>query len=160
MEQLEVKKLRSSIIVEVGEDGYYIVSYPLFKGCHSYGETIEEALENIKEVIEMCLEEEGLNESLKFVGYREVEIEYAKAATDKSKKSAQIPWMVGIQTCKNEMKGSHVRLKSEDGRITTISVHGNKDIPRGLLRKIIREDLHMSLDVFMEKYTEFKKKKV
>jgi len=29
----------------------------------------------------MCLEEEGLDESLKFVGYREVEIEYA--ITDK-----------------------------------------------------------------------------
>ncbi len=35
-----------------------MVSCPLLKGCHSYGETIEEALENIKEVIEMCLEEE------------------------------------------------------------------------------------------------------
>ncbi len=85
MEQLEVKKLRFSIIVEVDEDEYYIVSCPLFKGCHSYGETIEGALENIKEVIEMCLEEEDLDESLKFVGYREVEIEYAKATTDKSK---------------------------------------------------------------------------
>ncbi len=58
MEQL-VKKLRFPVIVEVDEDGYYIVSCPLFKGCHTYGKTIEEALENIKEVIEMCLEEEG-----------------------------------------------------------------------------------------------------
>jgi len=33
------------------------VTCPLFKGCHSYGETIDEALKNIKEVIEMCLEE-------------------------------------------------------------------------------------------------------
>ena len=66
MEQL-VKKLRFPVIVEVDEDGYYIVSCPLFKGCHTYGKTIEEALENIKEVIEMCLEEEGLDESLRFV---------------------------------------------------------------------------------------------
>ena len=85
MKQLELKKLRFPVIVEVDEDGYYIVSCPLFKGCHSYGETIEEALENIKEVIEMCLEE-GLDENLKFVGYREVEIEYAKAPTDKSER--------------------------------------------------------------------------
>ncbi|MBE8539842.1 type II toxin-antitoxin system HicB family antitoxin [Geoglobus acetivorans] len=85
MEQLEVKKLRFPVIVEVDEDGYYIVSCPLFKGCHSYGETIEEALGNIKEVIEMCLEEEGLDESLKFIGYREVEVEHA-IATDKSKR--------------------------------------------------------------------------
>ncbi len=57
------------MIVEIDEDGYYIVSCPLFKGCHTYGKTIEEALENIKEVIEMCLEEEGIDESLKFVDY-------------------------------------------------------------------------------------------
>ena len=37
-------------------------------------------------------------------------------------------------------KGSHVRLKSEDGRVTTVPVHANKEIPKGLLRKIIRED--------------------
>ena len=30
------------------EDGYYIVSCPMFKRCHTYGETIEEVLENIK----------------------------------------------------------------------------------------------------------------
>ena len=46
------------------------------------------------------------------------------------------------------MKGSHVRLKADDGRVTTIPVHGNKEIPRGLLRKIIREDLQMELDDF------------
>jgi predicted RNase H-like HicB family nuclease len=47
------------------------VSCPLFKGCHSYGETVDEALENIKEVIEMCLEEVKLEELNKFVGFRE-----------------------------------------------------------------------------------------
>jgi len=87
MSYVTVKKLRFSVIVEVDEDGYYVVSCPLFKGCHTYGKTIEEALENIKEVIEMCLEEEGLDESLKFVGYREVEIEYAKTTTDKSERT-------------------------------------------------------------------------
>ncbi len=56
------------------------------------------------------------------------------------------------------MKGSHVRLKSGDGRATTIPVHGNREIPRGLLRKIIREDLQMSVEEFLEKYNEFRKK--
>ena len=56
------------------------------------------------------------------------------------------------------MKGSHVRLKSKDGRVTTIPMHGNREIPKGLLRKIIREDLQMSLDEFVEKYNKFKGK--
>jgi predicted RNase H-like HicB family nuclease len=69
-----VKKLHLPIIVEMDEDGYYIVSCPLFKGCHSYGESIDEALENIKEVIEMCLEETNIENLNKFVGFRELEV--------------------------------------------------------------------------------------
>jgi predicted RNA binding protein YcfA (HicA-like mRNA interferase family) len=53
-------------------------------------------------------------------------------------------------------KGSHVRLKSGDGRVTTVPVHGSKTIPRGLLRKIVREDLEISLDEFLELYSTFK----
>ena len=81
-----IKKFRFPVIVEIDEDGYYIVSCPLFKGCHTYGKTIEGALENIREVIELCIEEESLDESTKFVGYREIEIEY-EITTDKSKRA-------------------------------------------------------------------------
>lgn len=69
-----MQKFHFPIIVEMDEDGYYIVSCSIFKGCHTYGETIEEALENIKEVIEMCLEETNIEELNKFIGYREIEI--------------------------------------------------------------------------------------
>ncbi|NQS97662.1 MAG: type II toxin-antitoxin system HicA family toxin [candidate division Zixibacteria bacterium] len=50
-------------------------------------------------------------------------------------------------------KGSHIRLKAEDGRITTVPIHGNKDLPKGLLRKIVREDLEMSLKEFTDLYS-------
>ena len=69
-----MEKLHLPIIIEMDEDEYYIVSCPLFKGCHSYGETIDEALENIREVIEMCLEETKVEELNKFVGFREIEV--------------------------------------------------------------------------------------
>jgi predicted RNase H-like HicB family nuclease len=68
------KKLHFPIMIEIDEDGYFIVSCPVFKGCHSYGETIDEAIENIKEVIEMCLEEQEMEPVNKFVGFRELEI--------------------------------------------------------------------------------------
>lgn len=69
-----MEKLHLPIIIEMDEDGYYIVSCPLFKGCHSYGATIDEALQNIREVVEMCLEETKVEELNKFVGFRELEV--------------------------------------------------------------------------------------
>jgi predicted RNA binding protein YcfA (HicA-like mRNA interferase family) len=53
-------------------------------------------------------------------------------------------------------KGSHSRLKSDDGRATSVPVHGNKDIPKGLLRKIIREYLEMNLEEFTELYSKYR----
>ncbi len=47
------------------------------------------------------------------------------------------------------IKGSHHRLKHPDGRVTTVPVHKNQDIPKGLLRKIIREDLELELETFL-----------
>ena len=38
------------------EDGGYNVSCPALPGCHSQGETQEEAIENIREAIVGCLE--------------------------------------------------------------------------------------------------------
>lgn len=69
-----MEKLHLPLIIEQDEDGVYIVSCPLFKGCHSYGDTIEEAMKNIREVIDMCLEETKLEELNTFVGYRELEV--------------------------------------------------------------------------------------
>ena len=71
------------ILIEIDEDGLHIVSCPFFKGCHSWGQTIDEAMENIREVIEMCLEETELNNLNTFVDFRDLEvIQDAKASCD------------------------------------------------------------------------------
>ena len=44
------------ILEEDEEVGGYIVSCPGLPGCFSKGETADEALENIKEAIQACLE--------------------------------------------------------------------------------------------------------
>ncbi len=44
------------VIKEDKEDGGYNVSCPALPGCHSQGETIAEALQNIKDAIVGCLE--------------------------------------------------------------------------------------------------------
>lgn len=45
------------VILEQDEDGLYVADVPALLGCHSQGRTFEEALENVKEVIAMCVQE-------------------------------------------------------------------------------------------------------
>lgn len=54
----EFRGMKFPVILKKGLDGYYVVRCTVFHGCLTQGKTIEEALVNIKEVIEMCLEEE------------------------------------------------------------------------------------------------------
>ncbi len=51
------KKIHLPILIEQDENNVFIVSCPSFKGCHSYGNTIDQAMKNIQEVIEICVEE-------------------------------------------------------------------------------------------------------
>jgi predicted RNase H-like HicB family nuclease len=45
------------VVIERDEDGYYVGEVPQLRACYSQGRTLEELLENIREVIRMCLEE-------------------------------------------------------------------------------------------------------
>ena len=50
--------MKFKVIIEKGEDGWYVVEVPALPGCISQGKTKKEALENIKEAIELYLEPE------------------------------------------------------------------------------------------------------
>jgi len=70
------KTLHLPILIEQDEDDVFIVSCPVFKGCHSYGATVDEALGNIREVIDICINEdkEKASDLNRFVGFREIQV--------------------------------------------------------------------------------------
>ena len=43
------------VLIEKGEDGYFVAHCPSLKSCWSQGKTKEEALKNIQEAIELYL---------------------------------------------------------------------------------------------------------
>ena len=48
--------MQFKVILEPSDEGGYTVYAPSLPGCISEGESVEEALENIKEAIELYLE--------------------------------------------------------------------------------------------------------
>ncbi|MBS9387028.1 type II toxin-antitoxin system HicB family antitoxin [Dolichospermum circinale CS-547] len=60
------------VVIERDEDGMYIGEVPQLKACYSQGETIDELMKNIKEVLEMCLEELEEELTTEFIGVQKV----------------------------------------------------------------------------------------
>ena len=58
METVPVNAYNFKIMLEPDEEsGGYVISCPSLPGCYSQGETIDEAIANIKEAILLCLED-------------------------------------------------------------------------------------------------------
>jgi predicted RNase H-like HicB family nuclease len=60
------------VVIERDEDGMYIGEVPQLKACYSQGETIDELMRNMREVIEMCLEELEEESITEFIGVPKV----------------------------------------------------------------------------------------
>ena len=56
------------VVIERDEDGVYIGEVPQLRACYSQGDTIDELIINIREVIEMCLEELTEETFTEFIG--------------------------------------------------------------------------------------------
>lgn len=73
-----MKKREFYVVIERDEDGFYVGEVPQLKACYSQGETIDELMENMKEVITMCLEELEVNDNLgslnEFVGVQKIRV--------------------------------------------------------------------------------------
>ena len=61
--------MKFKVSIEEGEDGWYVMEVPALPGCISQGKSTEEALENIKEAIELYLEpDDNVISTVKGVG--------------------------------------------------------------------------------------------
>ena len=57
------EKLKLLVTVFEDEEGWYVAECPAIPGCMTQGRTLDEALDNVREAIDLCLEvrwEQGL----------------------------------------------------------------------------------------------------
>jgi predicted RNase H-like HicB family nuclease len=64
----------NAVIEKCNETGYFVGYVPGFSGAHSQGETKEELLSNLKEVIELILEGGEPEFESEFIGLHNLEV--------------------------------------------------------------------------------------
>ena len=59
------------VVIEKDENGFYVGEVPALEGCYAQGRSIEELMHNMRDVIEMCIEEDPAIQS-EFIGVQKV----------------------------------------------------------------------------------------
>jgi predicted RNase H-like HicB family nuclease len=68
-------KRKFTVVIERDEDGWYVASVPALPGCHTQAKTLDTLMKRAREVIELCLEDEGSGpESLELVGIQQISV--------------------------------------------------------------------------------------
>ena len=62
------------IVEKCPDTGYYVGYVPGFRGAHSQAETLDELQQNMREVIEMLLEDGETEPEAEFVGTQTVKV--------------------------------------------------------------------------------------
>jgi predicted RNase H-like HicB family nuclease len=62
-----------SVIIEKDEDGYFVGSVPMLRGCHTQAKSLDVLMKRVKEAIELCLEVEE-PATTEFIGVQRVAV--------------------------------------------------------------------------------------
>jgi predicted RNase H-like HicB family nuclease len=73
MKKNNKKAFELTVLIEQDEDGYYVGRVPALRSCYTQARTLETLHKRLKEVIELCLEEEKPARE-KFVAVEQIEV--------------------------------------------------------------------------------------
>jgi predicted RNase H-like HicB family nuclease len=62
------------VVIEKDEDGFFVGEVPQLQACYAQGQTLDELMNNIREVIQLCLESQESEIISEFIGVQKVTI--------------------------------------------------------------------------------------
>jgi predicted RNase H-like HicB family nuclease len=69
-------KTEFHVIIERDPEGFYVATAPALRGCHTQARSLDELMERVREVIDLCIEEEGPPASAaEFIGVQRVTVQ-------------------------------------------------------------------------------------
>ena len=63
-----------TVYIEQDEDGVFVGSVPSVPGCYAQGHSLDELIQNLKEVVVLCARNMSPSEQNRFVGVQNIEV--------------------------------------------------------------------------------------
>jgi predicted RNase H-like HicB family nuclease len=63
-----------TVVIERDENGYYVATVPALQGCHTQAKNLDTLMKRVREVVELCLENNSNGASLELVGIQQISV--------------------------------------------------------------------------------------
>jgi predicted RNase H-like HicB family nuclease len=68
-------KRKFTVLIEQDEEGFYVATVPALRGCHTQAKTLDTLMKRVREVVQLCLEDENNNSGpLELVGIQQISV--------------------------------------------------------------------------------------
>ena len=62
------------MVIERDEENYYVATVPALRGCHTQAKSLDTLMKRVREVIELCLEDNRNVPDLELVGVQQISL--------------------------------------------------------------------------------------
>jgi predicted RNase H-like HicB family nuclease len=63
-----------TVVIERDEEDYYVATVPSLRGCHTQAKNLDTLMKRVREVIQLCLEDNKAVPSLELVGIQQISV--------------------------------------------------------------------------------------
>jgi predicted RNase H-like HicB family nuclease len=63
-----------TVVIERDEDGYFVGTVPALAGCHTQAKSLDTLMKRVREVIELCMEDDRGVPQLELVGIQQISV--------------------------------------------------------------------------------------
>lgn len=63
-----------TVVIERDEEDYFVATVPALRGCHTQAKNLDTLMKRVREVIQLCLEDNQAAPSLELVGIQQISV--------------------------------------------------------------------------------------
>lgn len=63
-----------TVVIERDEEEYYVATVAALRGCHTHAKNLDTLMKRVREVIQLCLEDNQAAPSLELVGIQQISV--------------------------------------------------------------------------------------
>ena len=63
-----------TVVIERDEEDYFVATVPALRGCHTQAKNLDTLMKRVREVIQLCLQDNETAPSLELVGIQQISV--------------------------------------------------------------------------------------